>query len=62
MFHLPVLAGIAPAVIRRKAATFALALKAVKRDWHILHDTTSTSFHSYHYLINRLEHSITPLC
>ena len=40
VFHLPVLAGIAPAGIRRKAATLALARKTVKHDWHILHDTT----------------------
>ena len=40
MFQLPVLAGIAPAGQRRKAATLALARKAVKHDWHILHDTT----------------------
>ena len=41
MFQLPVLAGIAPAGLRRKAATLALARKPVKHDWHILHDTTS---------------------
>ena len=40
VFHLPVLTGIAPAGLRRKAATLALARKAVKDDWHILHDTT----------------------
>ena len=40
VFQLPVLAGIAPAGLRRKAATLALARKAVKHDWHILHDTT----------------------
>ena len=40
VFQLPVLAGIAPAGLRRKAATLALARKAVKDDWHILHDTT----------------------
>ena len=42
VFQLPVLAGIAPppAGLMRKAATLALARKAVKRDWHILHDTT----------------------
>ena len=40
VFQLPVLAGIVPAGLRRKAATFALARKAVKHDWHILHDTT----------------------
>ena len=40
VFLLPVLAGIAPAGLRRKAATLALARKAVKHDWHILHDTT----------------------
>ena len=40
VFHLPVLAGIAPAGIRRKAATLTLAWKAVKHDWHIMHDTT----------------------
>ena len=40
VFQLSVLAGIAPAGLRRKAATLALAWKAVKHDWHILHDTT----------------------
>ena len=40
VFQLPVLAGIAPAGLRREAATLALARKAVKHDWHILHDTT----------------------
>ena len=40
VFQLPVLAGIAPAGLRRKAATLALARKAVKHDWHILYDTT----------------------
>ena len=35
-----ILAGIAPAGLRRKAATIALVRKAVKHDWHILHDTT----------------------
>ena len=40
VFQLPVLAGIAPAGLRRKAATLALARKEVKHDWHILHDTT----------------------
>ena len=40
VFQLPVLAGIAPAGLRRKAATLALARKAVKHDWHILPDTT----------------------
>ena len=40
VFQLPVLAGIAPAVLWRKAATLALARKALKHDWHILHDTT----------------------
>ena len=40
VFQLPVLAGIAPAGLRRKAATLALARKAVKHDWYILHDTT----------------------
>ncbi|KAJ8353386.1 hypothetical protein SKAU_G00209530 [Synaphobranchus kaupii] len=38
----PVLAGIAPASLRREAATLALARKAQKHDWHILHDTTTT--------------------
>ena len=38
--QLPVLAGIGPAGLRRKAATLAFARKAVKHDWHILHDTT----------------------
>ena len=32
-------AGISPAGLRRKAATLPLARKAVKHDWHILHDT-----------------------
>ena len=40
VFHLPVLAGIAPARLRRKAATLVLTRKAVKHDWHIMHDTT----------------------
>ena len=40
VFYLPVLAGIAPAGIRRKAATLALAWRAVKHDRHILHDPT----------------------
>ena len=40
VFQFPLLAGIAPASLRRKAATLALARKAVKHDWHILHDTT----------------------
>ena len=40
MFQPPFLAGIAPASLMRKAATLALAWKAVKHDWHILHDTT----------------------
>ena len=38
VFQLPVLARIAG--LRRKAATLALARKAVKHDWHILHDMT----------------------
>ncbi|XP_034062856.1 NAD kinase-like isoform X2 [Gymnodraco acuticeps] len=37
-----VLAGIAPAGLRREAATLALARKAQKYDWHILHNTTIT--------------------
>ena len=45
VFHLPVLAGIAPAGIRRKAATLTLARKAVKHDWHIQHDTTKKEVH-----------------
>ena len=40
VFQLPVFAGIAPAGLMRKAATLALARKAVIHDWHILHDTT----------------------
>ena len=40
VLQLPVLAGIAPAGLRRKAATLALARKAVKHDWHIRHNTT----------------------
>ena len=42
MLQLPVLAGIAPAGLRRKGATLALARKAVKHYCHILHDTTKT--------------------
>ena len=41
VFHHPVLAGIAPAGLKRKAATLELARKAVKHDWHILHDMTT---------------------
>ena len=41
--YLPVLAGIAPAGLRRKAATLALARKAQKHHWHILHNTTTTA-------------------
>jgi hypothetical protein len=40
--HLPVLAGIAPASLRRDAATLTLARKAQKYDWHILHKATIT--------------------
>ena len=40
MFQLPLLAGIAPVGLRRKAATLALSREAVKHDWNILHDTT----------------------
>ena len=40
VLQLPVLTGIAPAGLRRTAATLALARKAVKHDWHILHGTT----------------------
>ena len=39
VFQLPVLVGIAPAGLRREAATLALARKAVKHDLHILPDT-----------------------
>ncbi|KAL7886963.1 hypothetical protein AOLI_G00046840 [Acnodon oligacanthus] len=38
-----VLAGIAPASLRRDAATLTLARKAQKYDWHILHKATITS-------------------
>ena len=41
--HLPVLAGIAPAGLRREAATLALARKAQKHDGHLLHNTTTTA-------------------
>ena len=41
-----VLVLIAPAGLRRKAATLALAGKAVKHDWHILHDTTNNEVNS----------------
>ena len=40
-FYLPVLAGIAPAGLRREAATLALARKAQQHHWHLLHDTTT---------------------
>ena len=40
VLQLPVLAGIAPAGLRRKAATLTLARKPVKHDLHILPDTT----------------------
>lgn len=40
--YLPVLAGIAPASLRRDAATLTLARKAQKYDWHILHKATIT--------------------
>ena len=43
VFLLPVLAGIAPAGLRREAATFALARKAQKHDWHILHNIITTA-------------------
>ena len=53
-FHLPVLAGIAPAGLRREAATLALERKAQRHDWHILHNTPTalpldrlTSRHPY---------------
>ena len=39
VFHLSVLAGIAPAGLRGKPSILVLARKAVKHDWHILHDT-----------------------
>ena len=41
VIQLPVLAGIAPVGLTRKAVTVALARKAVKHDWHIMHDTTN---------------------
>ena len=41
--QLPVLAGIAPACLRREAATLALARKAQKKDWHLLHNTTTAA-------------------
>ena len=37
--YLPVLAGIAPAGLRRQAATINLARKAKSPKWHILHNT-----------------------
>ena len=40
VFRLPVLAGIASAGLRRKAATLNLTRRTVKHEWHILHDTT----------------------
>ncbi|KAL7845704.1 hypothetical protein AOLI_G00238960 [Acnodon oligacanthus] len=41
--YLPVLDEIAPASLRRDAATLTLARKAQKYDWHILHKATITS-------------------
>ncbi|KAL7879144.1 hypothetical protein AOLI_G00101180 [Acnodon oligacanthus] len=41
--YLPVLAGIAPASLRRDAATLTLARKTQKHDWHILYKATITS-------------------
>ena len=41
VFQSHILAGIPPAGLRRKASTLALARKAEKHDWHILHDTTN---------------------
>ena len=41
VFYLPVLAGIAPAGLRREAATLALARKAQEHSWHLLHETTT---------------------
>ena len=38
--YLPVLAGIAPAHLRREAATLKLARKAQINNWHILHTAT----------------------
>ena len=43
VFYLPALAGIAPAGLRREAATLVLARKAKKHHWHILHNTTTTA-------------------
>lgn len=43
VYHLPTLAGIAPAGLRREAATLALARKAQRCNWHILHNTTTTA-------------------
>ncbi|CAM4608619.1 unnamed protein product [Leuciscus chuanchicus] len=43
VYHLPTLAGIAPAGLRREAATLALARKAQRYNWHILHNTTTTA-------------------
>ena len=40
--YLPVVAGIAPASLRRNAATLALARKAQEYEWHILHKATTT--------------------
>ena len=47
MLQLPVLAGIAPAGLRGKATTLALARKTVKHDWNILHDTTTNEVPPY---------------
>ena len=47
VLQFPVLAGIAPAGLRRKAAIIALARKAVKHDWHILHDKTNNEVPPY---------------
>ena len=45
--HLPVLAGIAPPILRREAATLALSRKAIIDEDHILHKTiTETPQHA----------------
>ena len=66
VLHLPLLAGIAPAGLRREAATLALARKAKEHDWHILHHTTTAelprsrlkSRHPYNFVAQEMLRTI----
>ena len=57
------IAGIAPVGLRRKAATLApAAQKAVKHDWHLMHDTTKNGVLpgrlKFHQTYNREAHGM----